>query len=578
MAMARQTRTYFLIGTVLVFLAIAGAATFFVFNRFFRQGETTELRGRASVGGAGTASITLETKSLTRYAKDEFPVDIVLDTGNTAVSAVALGLSYTSAGTTPELEVVDADPTRAGAQIISFVSQNMVGCSDQINQVARETAGERRVFIDFGATCTGAEGYNSNGKKIIGTILFRANSAVTKTIEHDPTKAIVTRKSDGLDTLNAIPHITVTVLADTQAPLVEFAGDSLATRADGKFATNSANVTFTWKATEKPDRADDTTLLDQYVDFQYRFDAAAWPTTWVKEKTITRAFAHNVVAGHTIYVRGRDRNLNVSAPISKNFLVDLTPTISNIEPTHAAGGAQIAINGFNFGVTKGTVYFGTAAVTTTNIISWTNEKIIVKVPATAGTTVRVQPPAPQPTSNSVAFNLDTTLRIVMNLQGLGQDRGPKKVTVVVSRGTYEQRFTGLDAAWSGADAAYVVTTPPLADTGLVTATNYVVSVKETSRLRKRFATVTVTRGSQNPLVKKVAADVMKVGDVNADNKISVLDFSDMVRPGNFTGLSTTVTTANGKYDLNGDGALTAADISLLLTNYTQLETLGDAEK
>jgi hypothetical protein len=594
--MARRTRTFLLIGAV-IFLAIAGVATFLVLNRFFQRGESTEVRSRASVGSSGTASITLETKSLTRYVKDEFPVDIVLDTGNTAVSAVALGLSYTSSGTTPELEVEDADGIRSGIQIISRISQNMPGCTEQINQVARETAGERRVFIDFGATCTSTDGYNSNGKKVIATIVFKANSAIVKTLEHDPTKAIVTRKNDGLDTLNAIPHITITIAADTQAPIVQLTGDSLVGRRQGTlldlnkqtllpeennsdvtYSTNSANVRFDWNGTEQPPRADDTALLDQYVEFQYRFNDQAWPATWVKEKTFTRAFGHNITTGHTIYVRGRDRNNNISAPVSKNFLVDLTPRIFGIDPTHAAGGAQIVINGFNFGATKGSVLFGAAVVTGADIISWADQRIVVKVPGTAGTSVAVQPPAPRPVSNSFSFNLDTTLRLVMNLQGLGQDRGAKKVDIVISRGTYEQRFSGVDATWSAADAAYVVVTPPLTDAGLTTGTNFVVSVKATSRLRKRFTAVPVTRGTQNALVKKVVSDALKVGDVNNDNKISILDFSDMVRPGNFTGLSTAVTAANAKYDLNGDGALTAADIALLLANYTQLETLGDAEK
>lgn len=592
--MARRTRTYLLI-SVLIFLGIAGAATFFVLNRFFQRGESTEVRSRASVGSSGTASITLETKSLTRYVKDEFPVDIVLDTGNTAVSAVALGLSYTSGGTTPELEVEDSDGIRSGVQIISRISENMPGCSEQINQVARETAGERRVFIDFGATCTSTDGYNSNGKKVIGTIVFKANSAIVKTLEHDPTKAIVTRKSDGLDTLNAIPHITLTVLADTQAPVVQLTGDSLRSirlqliggvvketllpeEGEQKFATNSASVRFDWNGTEQPLRADDTALLDQYVDFQYRFDDQAWPTVWVKNKTFTGTFGHNITTGHTIYLRGRDRNGNISAPVTKNFISDLTPRILSVEPTHAAGGAEIVINGFNFGFVKNTVLFGTAAVTGANIVSWGDQRIVVKVPATAGSTVSVQPPAPRPASNQIAFNLDTVMIFVMNLQGLGQDRGPKKVDIVVSRGTYEQRFTGLNAVWRDNVQAYAVQTPALTDAGLTTGANFVVSVKEKSRLRRRFAGVTLTRGSTNGIVRQAPADVMKVGDVNGDNKISVLDFSDMVRPGNFTGLSTAVTEANAKYDLNGDGSLTAADIALLLANYTQLETLGDAEK
>lgn len=578
MAMSRSARTYLTLGIVVVFLAIAGAATYFVMTRYFGQdAESTELRGRASVGPTGTASITLETKGTTRYLRDEFPVDIVLNTGNKQVTGGGLRVSYTAPGTTAGLDVVDADPTRGGAQIISFASQNLEGCSEQFNTVSREAA-TGRMHIDFGFTCP--NGYNSNGNKIIATILFRANTAGTYTLDHDPSKAIITDKDTGNDTLTTIPALTLTIAADSAAPLVELTTDTLITRTDGKFATNSASVIFNWKGTEQPVRADDTVLLDQYIEYQYKMDAAAWPTTWTKGQLSATVpnLTHNITTGHTFQVRGRDRNNNISTIVSKNFLVDLTPTISSIAPTHAAGGQQITINGFNFGPTKGTVRFGTVVVGTTAIPTWTDTRIVVTVPATAnGGTVQVVGVG-RPVSNTIAFALDTNLKIVMNMQGLGQDRGAKKVDVVVSKGTYEARFTGLDATWSTADSAYVVVTPALPDTGLTTAATYVVSVKEQSRLRKKFTAVTITRGAQSVLVKKAAADLQKVGDVNGDNKITILDFSDMVRPGNFTGLSNPVSESTRKYDLNGDGSLTAADISLLLTNYTQLETPGDAEK
>ncbi len=578
MPLSRRVRTYLTLGVIVAVLAIGGLVTFFVMNRFFQPGQTTEIRGRASVGAAGTATVTLKTGSNTRYVKDEFPVDIVLNTGNTAVSAVALGLNYVSAGTTPDLEVVDTDTTRSGIQIQSKVLQNMPGCADQINEVSREASGERRVFIDFGATCASGAGYNSNGEVVIATIVFRANAAAERIIQHDPTKAIVTRKSDGNDTLNAIPSITIKISADAQPPVVQFTTNTLTTQADGKLATKSANVNFNWKGTENPQRAADTVGLANAVEFQYRFDAAGWPAAWTTDTSVTASLTHNITTGHTIYVRGRDKIGNISTEISQNFLVDLTPTITSIVPTHAAGGQQITIHGFNFGSTKYLVYFGTAYVQTTSLPLWTDETIVAIVPATAnGGTVHVLPSG-RPASNKVSFALDTNLKIVMNLQGIAQDRGVKKLAVTVTRVNYEQKFTNLDATWNGTENAYVVVTPPLTDNANLITAYYSVSVKETSRLRRLFTNVYLTRGSQNAVSKKAATDLMLVGDVNGDNKITILDFSDMVKEGNFVGLSNAIKDTTRKYDLNGDNFLTAADISLLLTNYTKLETPGDAEK
>ncbi|UNK19321.1 alpha-amylase family glycosyl hydrolase [Paenibacillus sp. N3/727] len=58
-----------------------------------------------------------------------------------------------------------------------------------------------------------------------------------------------------------------------------------------------------------------------------------------------------------------------------------TPIIGHVGPMMAKAGTTITIDGRGFGSTKGTVYFGTTAVTGSNITAWEDSQIQVKIPA-----------------------------------------------------------------------------------------------------------------------------------------------------------------------------------------------------
>lgn len=62
---------------------------------------------------------------------------------------------------------------------------------------------------------------------------------------------------------------------------------------------------------------------------------------------------------------------------------DTAPVVGHVGPMMAKAGNTITIDGRGFGSTKGTVYFGTTAVTGTAITSWEDSQITVKVPAVA---------------------------------------------------------------------------------------------------------------------------------------------------------------------------------------------------
>lgn len=61
-----------------------------------------------------------------------------------------------------------------------------------------------------------------------------------------------------------------------------------------------------------------------------------------------------------------------------------SPVLNSLSPTTASQGASILLLGQNFGTGKGSVIFGSSAITGKNIISWNNTSTMIKVPKGKG--------------------------------------------------------------------------------------------------------------------------------------------------------------------------------------------------
>lgn len=439
-----------------------------------------DIRKRASAP-SGTATLTLETSSTQRYIGDVFPVKVMLNTADTPISGVALRLSYPFTGTTPEIEVVDADPSTTGVQIESHASS--LSLTTNVNSVVRQPESNGNVFIDFSATTTSPTGFSNSQPQLLATIKLKANKAISRSINHDPIRSQITRKSDGLDILLSIPAFSLTVIADTAAPTVTITSGL----ENGVTATSSA-VMFSWTGTDNPPRPSDTSVPLLY---SYQFDSTNW-TDFLSATTITKTLTHGA---HTFKVRAKDLSGNINTP--------------------SAPGS----------------------------------------------------------SRSFTLNL-TKLQIVFPLQGITQNRDTKKVTVVLKRGSYIQRFDNVDAAWNTTESAYMVSLGPLTRP-FTTASDYTASIDDSSRLRRRYTNLTFTNGVLNIIKKKAATDALLVADFSDDNKLNIEDFGLLMSK--ITALTTPVTSSIQKFDLNADGTLDISDIGLLLANYTSLEKIGDPE-
>jgi hypothetical protein len=96
-------------------------------------------------------------------------------------------------------------------------------------------------------------------------------------------------------------------------------------------------------------------------------------------------------------------------------------------------------------------------------------------------------------------------------------------------------------------------------------------IKGPAHLQKNFGEVTVLDGQR--VDKDWTAEPIKTGDFNDDNKLNILDLSEILS--HYTALSVPINESNQLYDVDGSGVIDIADIALVLSNYTALEIYGD---
>ena len=112
-------------------------------------------------------------------------------------------------------------------------------------------------------------------------------------------------------------------------------------------------------------------------------------------------------------------------------LVQLTPNITGVTPTHGFPGATVTVAGNRFGITQGTsvVKFGGSAA---SVSSWSNTSITCKVPSIAAGATTVALTVDGVTSNAVAFTVDGVQPIGPEIASLTPTHGLPGATVVIA--------------------------------------------------------------------------------------------------------------------------------------------------
>lgn len=105
--------------------------------------------------------------------------------------------------------------------------------------------------------------------------------------------------------------------------------------------------------------------------------SAASIATW-SDASISLTVPVNTPPGNVTVTTGQGRSNAVGLGITSPYLTSLTPT-------SAARGAQVTLAGGNFGTSQGTGYvvFGSVRASANDYMSWSNSRIVVKVPASA---------------------------------------------------------------------------------------------------------------------------------------------------------------------------------------------------
>ncbi len=533
-----------------------------------QSGGKFDMRNRASTP-TGTAEIILSPTTHQYYVGDYFRLDMMLNTGGKAISGAGFRLSYPFTTDVPGIDVLDNNTTATGKQIQSFSATLDPDLITNVNVVTQYPTTNGAVDIDFSAVTSTAEGYSNTSGQKFAQINFLANRVGTYLIQHDTQRSQITDKVTGLDVLKTIDPVTITVATETETPLI-----ALASTIDENGTTTDADVSFSFSASDRPIRQANVFTP---LTWTYTFDAqvaGAYIPFAGGSAVISKTLNHGA---HTLTISVKDPEGNIATSL-RHFSVDATPHITAITPSEGTAGAQILLTGSNL---LGTIVkFGTVAVATADYVSRSNTQMIVKVPEGAGNDVKVvNATNTSLVSNSISFTPRTRLGILVQLQGISADKGAKVATkTVVTCGTFTETFTDKSLVWNSASSAYYFNELFPATSVVPNSSTCTISIKETSRLRKKFSGITLAPGITNIITKNTATDMLKVGDFDTNNILELQDYGLLMANFSMTsGLTIPATTGNNKYDLNGDAQISINDIALLLTNLTALQKIGDPE-
>lgn len=155
----------------------------------------------------------------------------------------------------------------------------------------------------------------------------------------------------------------------------------------------------------------------------------------------------------------------------------------------------------------------------------------------------------------------STLNFKIKFQAIGGQGPAKKVRVTLKGG---QVFENIDITSNGS-GVYSGTV-----TNIPTGT-YDVLIKGPNNLQKNFGSVTFS--SNQPVSKDWSGTILKAGDFDNDNQITIDDITDILVK--FTALSTPINDTNRVFDVDGNNLLEIDDITEVLMNFNSLTVPGD---
>ena len=203
--------------------------------------QRQEIREEAAVPG-GQAQASLFPTSGNFKVGDAFPVNVFFNTANIAVSGVSVRLTYPYSGPTPEMEASDL-----------LINSSLLTSGDWTCPTRAIQAQAGTVNIDIACANISASGFSSNTDTLLATFNLKVSRVPldqSVTVRFDPTKSVITRKSDGSDIL-LVPTATGEYAIGGTAP-TSAAAPTLIPTQKPTGATASPTKTPTATATKSP--------------------------------------------------------------------------------------------------------------------------------------------------------------------------------------------------------------------------------------------------------------------------------------------------------------------------------------
>lgn len=192
---ANKTKT--ILGVLILFLLTAAIVSGVTLVK-----QRQELREKAAVP-TGKATVILSPKTATHPVGESFSVQVKFNTSNIAIAAIAIRLTYSFSGRAPILQIENN-------QIL--IGDEIVSSPDWTCPIRTVTPQAGIVNVDIGCVNTNIAGFSTTADTLLASFNLVASKIPSPNpvlFQFDPTKTVITRKSDYQDIL-ATPTSTGT--------------------------------------------------------------------------------------------------------------------------------------------------------------------------------------------------------------------------------------------------------------------------------------------------------------------------------------------------------------------------------
>lgn len=175
--------------SVLMIIILAGG----VFAGVMLVKQQQELREKAAVPG-GQARVSLFPTSGSFNVGDNLPVSVYFNTSGVSISSVTLRLVYPFTGAAPEISASEIE--------INQIIQNSGNWNCPTKTVTTEG---QNIAIDIACANISAAGYSTKTDTLLATFKLTVNKIPQTnpfSLRFDPSRSIITQKSNGQDILN----------------------------------------------------------------------------------------------------------------------------------------------------------------------------------------------------------------------------------------------------------------------------------------------------------------------------------------------------------------------------------------